>query len=46
MVWNYVELTWNGKAGWNQFESNPTCKELNWIVTRNGVSCIGIESAL
>ena len=37
MVWNYVELTWNGKAAWNYCELSPSCKELNWSVTPNYV---------
>ena len=30
MVWNYVELKWNGKTCWNYCELNPSRKELNW----------------
>ena len=26
MVWNYVELKWNGKTCWNYCELNPSCK--------------------
>ena len=26
MVWNYVELKWNGKTSWNYCELNPSCE--------------------
>ena len=33
MLYNYVELTRNGKVAWNYCELNPSCKEWNWNVT-------------
>ena len=32
-MWNGIELTWNGKGGWNYCELNLSCKELNLNVT-------------